>query len=341
MAEHSSEEVEARFEELTVLEAEFDDVELEMIRKSNALNVPLWKKRAEVIAKIPHFWTLVFEQTPPELDNFIQPSDSAVFVDCLQTLEVSRFEIDEPKGSPKSISIKFGFGENEHFTDKEIEKKFYYRKSKDYIGLVSEPVKIHWKKGRDVTGGLTDAAYDLWQAKQKLVKASKGSSKAKEEASLPEYKALVKKIEESSEASSSFFAWFAFVSSYRWISAEESEQAEKEDAARIEKLKRGEKVDDEPEDDDDDGVDYQETEVFPQGDEIAHLIAEDLWPQAIKYYKNSHEADDEELSDLEVSDMEDMDEDNSDDDIVDIRGLVGKGRKTSGTLPPAKKQRNA
>jgi hypothetical protein len=39
--------------------------------------------------------------------------------------------------------------------------------------------------------------------------------------------------------------------------------------------------------------------------------------------------------------MEGMDEDDSDDEIVDIRGLVGKGRKTSGTGPPPKKQRKA
>jgi len=254
------------------------------VRQSNALNVPLWEKRAQIIAKIPHFWTLVFEQTPPELDNFIQPSDSKVFVDCLETFEVSRFEIDDPKGSPRSVSIKFGFGDNEYFTDKEIEKKFWYRKSRDWIGLVSEPVKINWKKGKDLTGGLTDAAYELAQARKKLAKSSKDNLKAKQEASLPEYKALAKKIEESTEASLSFFAWFGFVSSYRWISAEESERTEKEDAARLEKLKRGERLDDEPEDDDDDDLDYQETEVFPQGDEIATLISDDLWPSALKYY---------------------------------------------------------
>jgi hypothetical protein len=252
-----------------------------LVRQSNNLNAPLWKKRAEVIAKIPHFWTLVFEQAPPELDTFIQPTDSKVFVDALKTFEVSRFEIDDPKGSPRSVAIKFGFGENEYFTDKEIEKKFWFRKSKDWAGLVSEPVKIHWKKGKDLTGGLTDAAYELDQARKKLAKRD-----PKAETKLPEYKALAKKIEESTEASLSFFAWFGFVSSYRWISGEESEEAEKEDAARLEKLKNREKLEDPPEEEEDD-IDHQETEVFPQGDEIATLISEDLWPSAIKYYSKS------------------------------------------------------
>lgn len=330
MAEIKPEDVEARFEELTVLEAEFEDAELQIIRKSNELNTPLWKKRADTIAKIPHFWTLVFEQAPPELDTFIQPTDSKVFVTCLQTFEVSRFEIDDPKGSPRSFAIKYGFSENEYFTNKEIEKKFWFRKSKDWAGLVSEPVKINWKKGMDLTGGLTDAAYDLAQARNKLAKRD-----PREETKLPEYKALAEKIEEATEASLSFFTWFGFVSSYRWISADESEQAEKDEAAQLEKLKRGEKPEEQPEEVNDDDIDHQETEVFPQGDEVAILMAEDLWPSAIKYFKQSHEADDEEISDLDVSD-DDMDEDDSGDE-VDIRGLVGKGNGP----PPAKKQRKA
>jgi hypothetical protein len=54
----------------------------------------------------------------------------------------------------------------------------------------------------------------------------------------------------------------------------------------------------------------------------------------------AHDADDdEELSDLEV---EEMDDDESDEEI-DIRGLVGKGRKDKGSddSPPSKKQRKA
>ncbi len=253
------------------------------VRTSNTLNAPLWKKRAEIIAKIPHFWTLIFEESPQELANFIQPTDSSIFAEALQTLEVSRFEIDDPEGSPRSVSIKFGFGENEYFEDKEIEKKFWFRKSKDWDGLVSEPVKIHWKEGKDPTGGLTDAAYALAQAKKKLAESVNGSADARKEADLPEYKALARKIAESNEASLSFFAWFGFVSSYRWISAEESKQAEKEAAERLVKAKRGEKM--EPEEDDgDEEPGNQETEVFPQGDEVVTLIAEDLWPSAIKVY---------------------------------------------------------
>ncbi|OCL15107.1 hypothetical protein AOQ84DRAFT_307784 [Glonium stellatum] len=333
MAENP-EEVLARFEELTVLEDEFDDAELQILRQQNALTSPLYAKRAAVAAKIPHFWALVFEQCPPEVDQHIQPSDSKVFSECLETLEITRFEIDDPKGSPRSFSVKFGFGLNEHFEDKVLEKKFWFRRSQGgWMGLVSEPVKIHWKKGKDLTGGLTDAAVKLWDAKLKAAGSANGDAKAKA-SSLPEYKALMKKIEQGEEASLSFFAWFGFVSSWRYVSAEESEAATAAELERREKRKKGEKVEDEPEDEPDN--DHQQTEVYPPGEEIATIIAEDLWPQAIKYYKSTHEGDDEELSDLEVEDYDD-----DSDEELDIRGLVqGKGKNSkSGESPPAKKRK--
>jgi hypothetical protein len=196
---------------------------------------------------------------------------------------VSRFEIDDPKGSPRSFSFKFGFSDNEYFEDKVLEKKFWFRKSLDgWQGLVSEPVKIHWKKGHDLTGGLTDAAYKLHQAKQKVAESANGDAKTKE-TELPEYKALAAKIEESEETSNSFFAFLSYVSSWKWISAEESEKQSKIETENLEKKKRGEKVEDE-EPTDEPEHDFQETEVFPQGDELATIIAEDMWPSAIKYY---------------------------------------------------------
>lgn len=288
------------------------------------------------------------------MDQYLLPSDSKVFGECLETLEVTRFEINDPKGSPRSFSIKFGFGENEYFEDKVLEKKFWFRKSLDgWQGLVSEPVKVNWKKDNDLSGGLTDAAYKLWQAKQKA------GGDAKKATELHEYKELAEKIEMSEEPQPSFFAWFGFVSSYKWVSAAESEQAEKKEAEALEKKRKGEKVEEE-EDEEDDGVDSQETEVFPVGDQLATIIAEDMWPSAVKYYSKFHsfehvrsyhaksvctvrahedEGDDDDLSELEV---EELDDDDSDEEI-DIEELVGKGKKRAAEDSPAsnKKQRKA
>ncbi|KAF2105663.1 nucleosome assembly protein [Lophiotrema nucula] len=282
MADIGPEEILARFEELSVLESEIEQAELEIIRTQYTLHAPIYKKRAAVIAKIPHFWALVFEQSPPEVDTYIQPSDSKVFAECLESLDVTRFEIDDPKGSPKSFALRFTFAPNDYFEDSVLEKKFYYRRSLDgFDGFVSEPVKIHWKKGKDLSDGLTDAAYKLWQAQQKL---GNGDNRAAEKR-LPEYKSLAKKMESDVGVSTSFFTIFGFVSSFRYVSAEESQKARKIEKENSEKRRRGEKVEDEGPNDDDE--DYQETEVFPGGDEPAMLIAEDMWPAAIRYFSKS------------------------------------------------------
>jgi len=330
--EQTPEQLEVQFEQLGLLEAKFEDAEAEVIRKADTIKAPLYKERTEFVAKVPHFWSLVFEQCPQEVENFIQPTDSEVFAECLDTLEVTRFEIDD---QPRSFSLKFGFSENEWFENKTLEKKFWYRHTKDWDGLVSEPVKINWKKGKDLTGGLTDAAVKLHEARKNI-------TDRKKEMALPEYKDLSNKIETSADASVSFFGLFAFVSGYRWVSAEESKEAEKKDQEQLAKLKAGEKIEEEEdEDEDEDPQDYQETEVFPGGDEVATIIAEDMWPNALGYYKAHFEMDgefdDEDLSELDV-DMEEEDEDDSAEE-VDIRALVGKGKK--GEEPPSKKQRKA
>lgn len=202
-------------------------------------------------------------------------------------MEVSRFEINDPKGSPRSFSLKFGFSENEYFEDTVLEKKFWYRKTKDWAGLVSEPTKINWKKGKDLSGGLTDAAYKLGEARKKASVDTSDGKARKAEVSTAEYKDLAKKIETALDASISFFGIFAFVSGYRWVSAEENEKTVKADQEKYEKVRRGEKIEEDEDEDMEDPQDYQEIEVFPGGDEVATIIAEDMWPNAIKYYSRS------------------------------------------------------
>ncbi|KAF2140337.1 uncharacterized protein K452DRAFT_253117 [Aplosporella prunicola CBS 121167] len=328
------------YEDLIQLEQDFDDVDLQMIRQQYALTKPLYSKRQDVIAKIPHFWALVLESAPPEVDQYIQPSDSKVFADCLNSIEVSRFELDqEPAtGHPRSFSIKFGFAPNEYFEDTVLEKKFWFRRAADgWTGLVSEPVKIQWKKDQDLTEGLTDAAVKLWEAQKKQTGASNGKSKEKK---LPEYDALVKKMETSEEGTLSFFTWFGFVSSREYISAEESAEANKAENEKREKRANGVKVDEKPEEEEEDDKEFElgnEAEVFPNGDELATLLAEDIWPSAIKYFTAAQEDDDEDLSSIDEADIY---EEEDGDEPIDIRSLVGKGKKDGADRsPPAKKRR--
>ena len=301
----NSTETDVTYEDFIALEYEFDEADLDIsklpsalavtvniasvakltltaVRQSNALMQPLYAKRAALASRISNFWPLIFEQAPPDLDQYIQPSDSQLFADCLLSLDVERFE---PDISPRSIKITMTFKENNPwFEDSKLEKKFYYRRSMDeWAGLVSEPVKIGWKQGKDLTNGLTDAAVRLWEARAKSGNA-KGDQPAKQ-ADLREHRELKKRLEGNDPSQGSFFTLFGFVSDNRWVSAEESAEA-----ARTLKQKRQNRIPDDNENTMDNQLEEervqieQEVEICPPGDAIATLIAEDLYPNAIKYF---------------------------------------------------------
>lgn len=309
------------------------------MRKQYELTKPLYAKRAEAVSKIENFWPLVFEQAPPDIDQWIQPHDSQLINEHLRSVSVTRPELDAhgASGNPRSVRIVFEFSENDAFTDQTLEKTFWYRRASDgWTGMVSEPVKIHWKKGKDTTEGMTDAAVALFEARKKV-----GDPVAK---GVPEYAALASKVEHWNGANTSFFTWFGYVSGRRYVSAEESEKATKEYQAKREAKSAGPGADGDDaeaaEDDDDQAV-----EVHEAGEDLAVSIAEDLWPNAIKYFTQAQELGD--LSDPEFEEMEegeddDDEEDDEDDQPVDIRSLVQgkeKARPRDSNGPPPKKMK--
>lgn len=293
------------------------------VRKSIPSMRPLYQKRNALISskevQDTDFWPRVFSHAPAEIDEYILPSDSGILGECLRNLTVERFEVDDQgNGEPRSLRFIFEFAtgdENPYFENAKIVKDFYYRyqvtktakgKRRTWEGLVSEPVRINWKEGMDPTKGLLDAACDLFEAEKK----NKGVDRTK----LPEYEALVKKLEEveaenvtndedeeaddddhpeagQSPVGLSFFAWFGYRG--RDVTAEQSEAARKEDEERYQKLLKGEAVDDGAENDDDDEDEDDEedsleaAEIFADGEELATSLAEDLWPSALKYYGES------------------------------------------------------
>jgi hypothetical protein len=258
------------------------------VRQQYAISKPLYAKREQLLAKIPNFWPLVLEQAPMDIDEYIQPSDSAILLSSLKSLSVSRFELDadEKHGDPRNIAIRFEFAENEHFEDSVLEKKFWWRQSKDgFTGLVSEPVEIRWKNGKDLTDGLlglVKAVYDEQKNKPKPT-----DKKAKVELT-EKQKALKEKIDQTGMGGVSFFAWFGYIGEY--VTAEESKAAIEEEKEERRKRKAGEEVkkDDEDEEMDEDDEDEEEEEddldIFPMGDAVAMAIADDLWPGALKYF---------------------------------------------------------
>lgn len=245
---------------------------------------PLYEKRHKIVSQIPNFWPLVFEQAPPDIDEFIQPSDSSLLLSSLTSLSVTRFEIEDgKKGDPRSLCFRFEFSDNDHFEDKVIEKKFWQRHSKSgWTGLVSEPVEIQWKKGKDLTGGLLGTVKKVWDAQQAR---GKGGDAKTQELSADE-KSLKKKIENTGLGGLSFFAWFGYVG--RSVSAEESQEAldkaQKERIARQEGKQQNPDGEDDNGEEEDDDDDENELEIFPEGDSLAIHISEDLWPNAIKYF---------------------------------------------------------
>lgn len=156
------------YDALARIEEQLADIELECLRRTYTATRPKLLERAAAIKTIPDFWPIVIDEAPPEIDQRIQPRDVSA-LSCVIGIDVERFEIEGAEhGEPRSIKLTFTFKLNEWFEDEKIEKKFYWRTSKDgRSGLVSEPVVIHWKE-RDLTEGLLDMAVKLWEKEQEL-----------------------------------------------------------------------------------------------------------------------------------------------------------------------------
>jgi hypothetical protein len=197
------------------------------------------------------------------------------------------------------VSIRWEFAENEYFEDRVLEKRFWYRRARDgWSGLVSEPVPIRWKKGKDLTGGLLDLVCKAWdtdpvrQQEASSSSSSRGLANAEVEAEgvkeamnvTAEQKALKKKIDQTGMGGLSFFAWFGFIG--RRVSAKESEEATRREAERRDLRRQGQKIDSPVENETEEGGEGpgMSLEIFPDGDDLAVAITEDLWPGAIKYF---------------------------------------------------------
>ena len=215
-----------------------------IVRHQITLQAPIFDKRAAVIAKIPSYWALVFEQAPPDIDHNISPSDSAILA-TLISLEVTRFEVASDtangttnNGDPRSLKFTFKFAANDYFKDKVLVKKFWYRRAENgWTGLVSEPVRIHWKKDKDLTNGLLDLAVGVWRRQMARAQAATAGAT---EGPVPGYDELVNRVRYMNVASMSFFAWFGFRG--RDVGAEESAEATRKEKERRERTKEMEVV---------------------------------------------------------------------------------------------------
>lgn len=266
---------------------------LSPVRQQVQLTKSLYAKRHRTVAQIPNFWPLVLEQAPPDIDQHIQPSDSALLLSSLTALTVTHFELEATnadRGDPRSVAIRWEFAQNAYFEDAVLEKRFWHRRTRDgWAGLVSEPVAIRWKKGKDLTGGLLDMVKRVWDEEQ-LKGGKAAAGKTKKRAGLTaEQRALKRKIEDTGLGGLSFFAWFGYVG--RRVSAAENELALAKEEERRKLRREGKPAEttedaDENEDagEDEEDEEDESLEIFPDGDELAIAITQDLWPGAIKYF---------------------------------------------------------
>ncbi|KAI1917979.1 hypothetical protein LOZ61_000094 [Ophidiomyces ophidiicola] len=331
--------------DIALLEREFLDAEVRMLREAVPAMRPLYARRNALVAsKLQHvdFWPRVFANSPADIDEYVRPADAQIISACLKNITLDRFEVDEHgQGEPRTVRFTFEFDAGENnlwFEDEKLVKEFHWRKevtktvggkTRVWEGLVSEPVRIRWKPGMDPTDGLLDAACDLADAEKALVqKAGKAKVSNEDRLGLKEYEALVAqvaKIEEAevanegeaddddidgenSPAGLSFFAWFGYRG--RDVSAQDSARFVAEDDERWARIVRGEEeYEDDDEDDDDVEEDtLEEAEIFPDGESLAVSLGEDLWPNALKYYVQSYDVIPDFDSDIDLEDLEDDDE---------------------------------
>ncbi|KAG6302242.1 hypothetical protein E4U09_003334 [Claviceps aff. purpurea] len=280
-------------EKLDIIDDEYDQVELEILRLEDKMTRDWFARRAKVISEIPDFWTYVFEAAPLEITTCIQPTDAVMFT-ALKNLTVEHFEL--PNGHPRSFSLKFEFSENGYFENSVLEKKFWWRCAMDgQENYVSEPVEIKWKPGKDLTHGLLDLAKKIYEE----------DKAGKHDQNSPAKEALIKKLDDNNIATVSFFNMFGYRG--RYITAEESAAAFMELEEKRKARKEGKPPVEEMEDDDDD--DEYDFEIFHNADELAAAIAEDLYPDAIRYFREG-----EQLvmkADIDFDDVDDEDEEMS------------------------------
>lgn len=287
------------------------------MRQNYILTQPIYAERTKLVQKIPHFWAIVAEEAPEEIDRRIQPCDTAA-LSSLQQIEVTRFEVPHhapETGEPRSLKIVFSFRENPLFEDQVLEKTFWYRRGKDgWTGLVSDPVRIHWKIGKDVTEGLLDEAVNLFEVTVQIkdVEGQMANQSGKDHSiqeRLDELSTLHQNLADKlannlkniPQDAVSFFAWFGYRG--REVSAEESAEANRKETHMRNNLKSGNEIvpgeNIVAEEGDENEVDSKvskaialdeldgnelEHEIFPAGEELAVAISEDLYPGAIKYF---------------------------------------------------------
>ncbi|KAJ3605264.1 hypothetical protein NHX12_027314 [Muraenolepis orangiensis] len=102
---------------------------------------PFYKKRAELITKIPSFWVTTFVNHPQVAAILGEEDEKAL--QYLKSVEVADFEYVK-----SGYRIDFCFDENPYFENKVLSKEFHLNAIGD---PVSKSCEIKWRPGKDLT----------------------------------------------------------------------------------------------------------------------------------------------------------------------------------------------
>ncbi|KAF3933107.1 hypothetical protein ABW20_dc0110676 [Dactylellina cionopaga] len=267
------------------LELEFEKAEVEVLKYQIAQTTPLYTRRNRLTTAIHSFWPTVFDSTP-DFDQHIAPQD----VPAISTITAVNVIRPNPATEPRDFIVELSFDseKNEWFEDAVLTKRFWWKTVVGaWSGLVSEPVEVQWKEGKDLSGGET--------ARKK--------------------KTLEERL---AGGQPSFFTWFA------WVGKGTDYGADGTVGGHV----HGENCDHGHDEEDADG----ESDLFNHGDELALTIADDIYPNAIKYFLESLTGGNSDVdSDMSVSELDSDDEEviviggeqSDDDEDVEDNGIGG------------------
>lgn len=212
------------------------------------------------------FWPHVIEASSDSCDlkEHITPEDFDLLT-SLKSLTVNRFNAE--KGDPRDMDLIFTFTENAYTPAQTIKKRFVYsaeNAAQGEVGMISEPVHIQWKEGKDLTGGINKAAMEAFEERRKAGEKSKGKGKGKKAEHGPAVKKLIDLIDKDTHQS--FFNFFSYSGPHKEFGEIADNQEEDSEA------------------EDENGVYSGMLDPFPWGDAVSVAISEDMYPNAVKYF---------------------------------------------------------
>lgn len=127
--------------EIDKLNEEASEEILHVEQKYNKLRQPHYKKRSELISKIPNFWVTVFVNHP-QLSTLLDEEDEEA-LHYLKKVEVQEFE-DIKSG----YKINFIFDKNPFFENDVLSKEFHLNENGEPS---CKSTQIKWKPGKNLT----------------------------------------------------------------------------------------------------------------------------------------------------------------------------------------------